>query len=97
MSTTRSRSPAEFATIDTASSMQTSSSNGRRSSWTSLASSFEKSRMSLMMTSSASPLVRTVSANSRCRTSSSVSRSRPVIPMTAFIGVRISWLIVARN
>ena len=26
-----------------------------------------------------------------------VSRSRPVMPMTAFIGVRISWLMLARN
>ena len=31
------------------------------------------------------------------RSSSLVSSSRPLMPMTAFIGVRISWLIVARN
>ena len=29
--------------------------------------------------------------------SSRVSSSRPVMPMTPFIGVRISWLMVARN
>ena len=58
---------------------------------------FEKSRMSLMITSSASPLVRTVSAKSRCSCVSSVSSSSPVMPMTAFIGVRISCDIVARN
>ena len=28
---------------------------------------------------------------------SSVSSRRPVMPITAFIGVRISWLMVARN
>ena len=50
-----------------------------------------------MIVSSASPDVRIVSAKSRCSASSSVSRSRPLIPMTAFIGVRISWLIAARN
>ena len=50
-----------------------------------------------MIVSSASPDVRIVSAKSRCSESSSVSRSRPLIPMTAFIGVRISWLMAARN
>ena len=50
-----------------------------------------------MMARSASPLVRVTSAKPRCSGVSSVSRSRPVIPITAFIGVRISWLIVARN
>ena len=53
--------------------------------------------MSSITRSSASPLERTTSANSRCSAVSSVPSSRPVIPMTAFIGVRISWLIVARN
>ena len=50
-----------------------------------------------MIVSSASPDVRIVSAKSRCSASSSVSRSSPLIPMIAFIGVRISWLIAARN
>ena len=53
--------------------------------------------MSLMIDSSASPLREIVEAYSRCSASSSVSPSRPLIPMIAFIGVRISWLIVARN
>ena len=50
-----------------------------------------------MIVRSASPDVRIVSAKSRCSASSSVSSSSPLIPMTAFIGVRISWLIAARN
>ena len=32
-----------------------------------------------------------------CWPSSCVSCNRPSIPMTPFIGVRISWLMVARN
>ena len=50
-----------------------------------------------MIVSSASPEVWMVSANSRCSLVSAVSSSRPLIPMIAFIGVRISWLMVARN
>ena len=50
-----------------------------------------------MMPSSDSPLERMISANSRWRGDSSVSSSSPLMPITAFIGVRISWLIVARN
>ena len=50
-----------------------------------------------MIVRSASPDVRIVSAKSRCSASSSVSSRSPLIPMTAFIGVRISWLIAARN
>ena len=53
--------------------------------------------MSSITCRSASPLEPTTSANSRCSGVSSVPRSSPVIPITAFIGVRISWLIVARN
>ena len=41
--------------------------------------------------------MRMVSANSRCCGSSSVSSSSSVMPMTPFIGVRISWLMLARN
>ena len=50
-----------------------------------------------MIVSRASPLRAIVEAYSRCSASSSVSASRPLIPMIAFIGVRISWLIVARK
>jgi hypothetical protein len=49
------------------------------------------------MVNRASPDRCTVSPYSRCSGVSGVSRSRPVIPITPFIGVRISWLIVARN
>ena len=38
-----------------------------------------------------------VSAYSCCVAVSAVSNSSPVIPMTPFMGVRISWLMVARN
>ena len=44
-----------------------------------------------------SPLERMVSAKSRCCGLSGVSSSRLVMPITAFIGVRISWLMLARN
>ena len=50
-----------------------------------------------MIASSASPLVRMVSAKSRWSAESGESSSRLVIPTTPFIGVRISWLIIARN
>jgi hypothetical protein len=44
-----------------------------------------------------SPLTRMASVNSRWRADRSVSPSRPAKPITAFIGVRISWLIAARK
>ena len=50
-----------------------------------------------MTPSSACPAPRTPSAYWRCNVSSSVVSSRSVMPITPFIGVRISWLIVARN
>ena len=50
-----------------------------------------------MIVSSASPDVRIVSAKSRCSSLSGVSMSRPLMPMTALSGVRISWLMAARN
>ena len=50
-----------------------------------------------MITSRFCPLSRIVSVYSRCVASSGVSSNRLVMPMTPFIGVRISWLIVARN
>ena len=60
-------------------------------------STFEKSRMSLMMVSSESADLNTSSAYSRCSVVSSVSRRSSVMPTTPFIGVRISWLMFARN
>ena len=87
-----------LATIrSSASSMQVLSSNDWDSRSILWASILEKSRMSLIRVSNISPLVRIVSAKSRCRASSRVSSSRPVIPMMAFSGVRISWLMLARN
>ena len=53
--------------------------------------------MSSMIARSESPLVRMTSAKPRCSAVNSVSSRSSVIPITAFIGVRISWLIVARN
>ena len=50
-----------------------------------------------MIVSSAFADVRTVSLYSRCSGESGVSSSSPVMPMTPFIGVRISWLMLARN
>ena len=50
-----------------------------------------------MTTSSPSPLWRITWVKSRCSSVSGVSSSRLVMPMTPFMGVRISWLIVARN
>ena len=53
--------------------------------------------MSLMIVSRASLLDRMIVACSCWSSSRSLRRSRPLIPMTAFIGVRISWLMVARK
>ena len=50
-----------------------------------------------MMPSRPSAALCTPPAYSRCSSSSGVSRSSPFRPMIAFIGVRISWLIDARN
>ncbi len=61
------------------------------------ASMREKSRMSLMMVISARPDSRMVLAIDCCSAFSGVCNSRSVKPMTPFIGVRISWLMVARN
>ncbi len=88
---------ARGATRSSADSTHSRRSNGWRSMSIRPASIFEKSRMSLMMVSSASPESRIVAAKSRCSSVSGVSSSRPLMPMTAFIGVRISWLIVARK
>ena len=53
--------------------------------------------MSLMTPSNASALCRMVVRNSRCCSLIGVSSSKPVMPTMAFIGVRISWLVLARN
>ena len=53
--------------------------------------------MSLTIDSSAWLLDWIVSAHSRWSGLSGVSSSRLDIPITPFIGVRISWLMLARN
>jgi hypothetical protein len=81
----------------TAPSMQSRSAKGTASSSMRPASILEKSRMSLMIASSASPLRRIVETDSRCSSSSSLRISSSLMPSIAFIGVRISWLMAARN
>ena len=61
------------------------------------ASSFEKSSISFKSVSKLLPDVWMVVRHSRCSLVRLVSSSRPAKPSTAFSGVRISWLIVARN
>src|SRR6266851_3311892 len=61
------------------------------------ASIFVKSRMALMTVRRDAPETLTSSRYSRCSGVRVVCRASSVIPMTAFIGVRISWLILARN
>ena len=61
------------------------------------ASIFEKSRMSLIIPSNVSADVWMVSILSNCSSFKSVSANREAIPITPFKGVRISWLIDAKN
>ena len=61
------------------------------------ASIFEKSSKSLINANKWSAHVLTVVKNSCCSASSLVSSARSVMPMMPFIGVRISWLMLARN
>ncbi|MNR56357.1 hypothetical protein D3C85_1769120 [compost metagenome] len=56
-----------------------------------------KSRISFRMYSSEALLSLIILAYPRCSSSSSVSVSRSVMPIMPFIGVRSSWLIMARN
>ncbi len=81
----------------TASSTVSRSANRARSSSMRPASTFDTSRMSLRITSSASADWFAVFTNSRCRGVSRVCSASAVMPITAFIGVRISWLMLARN
>ena len=80
-----------------ASSRHAASSNGSRSSSNWPDSSREKSRMPLISAIKVSPLVRMIPAYSSCAGDSGVCSSRSLMPITAFIGVRISWLMLARN
>ena len=67
------------------------------SSTTRPASIFEKSRMSSMRRSSVLPERPMISRYSRCSSVSVVLDRRLVIPSTPFIGVRNSWLMIARK
>ena len=53
--------------------------------------------MSLIIVSNESAQAEIVFANSFCSASKLESKSRWVIPTIPFIGVRISWLMLARN
>jgi hypothetical protein len=50
-----------------------------------------------MILSSVSADSRAMRASFCCSSLSAVSISNPIMPMTPFIGVRISWLMVARK
>ena len=89
--------PARTASSFSASPTTLASEKGMDSRSSLRDSIFEKSRMSLRIVSSDSAEAFTVSRQSRWYGVSSVSRARLVMPMTPFIGVRISWLMFARN
>ena len=72
-------------------------SNGIGSSSSLPASILEKSKMSLIKVSSESADDFTRVRYSCCSGSKSVSRASSVMPMMPFMGVRISWLMFARN
>ena len=72
-------------------------SNGTSSRSSLPASILEKSRMSLTMVSSASAEAFTKAMSSRCWASSVDSSTSSVMPRMPFMGVRISWLMLARN
>ncbi len=88
---------ADCANSATVSSATSSSENGRFSSAMRPASMREKSRISLMISSSDLPEISIVCAKRRCESSSLLASNSSVMPSTPFIGVRISWLIVARK
>ena len=89
--------PALPANISSTSSIQLRKSKSRSSSSILPDSILEKSRISLITVSKASPQVLMVLAYSCCSLVSCVSFKSEAMPITPFIGVRISWLIVAKN
>ena len=88
---------AGVANKSSTSSRQILRSNSIVSKRISPASSLERSRISLMMDSKFCPLSFSVCTKSSCSGVSCVFSSKSVIPITPFIGVRISWLIFAKN
>ncbi len=87
------RAETSVATSSTASARRNGA--GSRVSWPALI--LEKSRMSLMMVSNALPDFTMTSVKVFWRGVSSVLASSSAMPSTPFMGVRISWLILARN
>ena len=83
--------------ISPSSSITSLGENSRLSMLILPASILDTSRMSLRIVSSDSELWRIVCAYSRWMSSKGVSKRRPVMPITPFIGVRTSWLTLARN
>jgi len=71
--------------------------NGIRSNSNLPASILDKSRTSLIIANKVWPQFFMTYAIFRCSSLSDVSRRRSVIPKIPFIGVRISWLMVAKN
>ena len=90
-------SRARGAEISQASSIMLRTLTGSRSRSNLPDSIFEKSRISLITASNWSLERRMVCRKSRCSVSSEVSASSALIPTTPLSGVRISWLMVARN
>ena len=78
-------------------SIRARSENGASSSSMRPASIFEKSSTSSMMRSSAAAELRTVPTRRFWRSFRGSRSSSSAVPTTPFIGVRISWLIVARK
>ena len=85
------------ASKSTASSTQAKRSKGTSSSSRSPDSILDRSRMPSMTPSRCVPAASIASTYSSCSEVSAVARSRLVKPTTAFIGDRISWLILARK
>ena len=91
------RSSARKASGLTTSSSACPSVNGTDSSSRRCDSIFEKSRMSLTIVSSELAWLRMVARKSAWAGVGALSSASAVMPMMPFIGVRISWLMFARN
>ena len=85
------------ATISMTFSSSSLSEKPVRSSSSCEASTLDRSRMSLIRLSRLSPARRKICTYLSCSGDSGVLASRSAMPMIAFIGVRISWLMLARK
>ncbi len=88
---------AVMATISEVFSMSSTRSNSTCSSVRLRASTLDKSRISLTRVRRLSPARLKIRTYSCCSFVRGLSNSRSAMPMMAFIGVRISWLMLARN